>query len=57
MRGLKKSQDGTFEQNGNKQNKTTCCKDTKLNFEIIAAGERPLCLSVSAALIPVLFSA
>ena len=23
MRGLKKSQDGTFEQNGNKQNKTT----------------------------------
>ena len=57
MRGLKKSQDGTFEQNGNKQNKTTCCKDTKLNFEIIAACKRPLCLKKCAALNPVLFSA
>ncbi len=56
MRGLKKSQDGTFEQNGNKQNKTTCGKDTKLNFEIIAACKRPLCLKKCAALNPVLFS-
>ena len=56
MRGLKKSQDGTFEQNGNKQNKT-CGKDTKLNFEIIAACKRPLCLKKCAALNPVLFSA
>ena len=41
----------------NKQNKTTCGKDTKLNFEIIAACKRPLCLKKCAALNPVLFSA